>query len=180
MFVTVCVHCQCVSVTNLFLWWFCIFDDFIWQIIRGIYLWDHNCVCVCVCACVRVLSMCQCYQFIFVVVLHFWLFYLANYKRSFFCLKCIPLWEHECIHFCTCVFCFVSDFEDEFCPFSMWGLQRDTFFHTNIKSRYHYFVLFVGLESVDHCTKSHAIWTKITFFLNVICGSKRPRRPHKG
>ncbi len=46
------------------------------------------------------------------------------------------------------------------------GVSRDpkdhecdlVFFHTNIKSRYYSKKkIFVDLESVDHCTKSHAI-----------------------
>ncbi len=57
---------------------------------------------------------------------------------------------------------------------------------TNIQSRYHSNKkkLIVDLEDVYHRTKSHAIWTKNTFFFfnsaNVVCGSKSPRRTHKG
>ncbi len=111
-------------------------------------------VCVCVCVCVhvctraRALWICQCHQFIFVVALHFGLFYLTNYKRAvvvvvFFCLTnvfpcvCVCVWAWSfCIadvfyivgsvplYFCPCVFCVVSYFEDEFGPFSMWGLFK--------------------------------------------------------
>ncbi len=60
-------------------------------------------------------------------------------------------------------------------------LKCDCFFHTNIKIKISFqCCFFVDLECVYHCTKSHAIWTKIYKFSKCFCGSKRPRRMHKG
>ncbi len=50
-----------------------------------------------------------------------------------------------------------------------------TFFHADTKTDIIPIIfLFVDLENVDRCTKSHAIWTKITFLNSANCFKIHP------